>query len=61
MAIAYIFNQLIFTMATYHKVNEYNYRLAYCVPYANAQSLEIIEDMEDHIEAAKQGLLWLGF
>ena len=40
-------------METFHKVNEYNYRMAYCVPYPDAQSLERIEDIEEHIEAAK--------
>ena len=31
------------------------------MPYPNAQSLEYLEDTEVHVEAARQGCLWLGF
>ena len=31
------------------------------LPFPNAMSLEYIPDIEEHIDACKEGLKWLGF
>ena len=43
------------------KLADFARRQAYIIGYASAQGLEYIEDIEDHLNSFKEGLLWLGF
>ena len=43
------------------KMADFAKRTAYIIGYPDGQGLEIIEDIEDHLNAFKEGLLWLGF
>ena len=43
------------------KIADFAHRTAYIIGYPNGQGLEIIEDIEDHLDSFKEGLLWLGF
>ena len=43
------------------KVSDFAKRYAFIIGHPGAQSLEIFEDIESHLEACKSMLLWLGF
>ena len=44
------------------KASEYAHRYAYIIGYPDdAAALEQIDNIEEHLESFKDGLLWLGF
>ena len=44
------------------RVSDYAHRYAYIIGYPDdASDLEQIENIEEHLESFKNGLLWLGF
>ena len=44
------------------KVSDYAHRYAYIIGYPDdAAALEHIENIEEHLETFKDGLIWLGF
>ena len=44
-----------------HDLRDFAHKEAYLLPFPNAMALEHIPDIEEHIDACKKGLIWLGF
>ena len=43
------------------KVSDFKYRHAYIIQNQDASHLERFEDIDDHVAAARELILWLGF
>ena len=40
---------------------DFTYKVAFLLPFPTCANLEFIPDIEEHVDACKEGLKWLGF